>query len=52
MEGGLCGESSDKSYQRFFGVSSFDQRLGSACALVNLCSMKIIGNETTVYSIV
>lgn len=39
----------DKSLQRFFGVSSYDYRLGSACSLVNLCSTKIIGNETIVF---
>lgn len=50
-EGGCMERAVDKSFQRFFGASFYDQRLGSACSLVNLYSMKIIGNETMVFQI-
>lgn len=50
-EGGCMERVVDKSFQRFFGDSFYYQRLGSACSLVNLCSKKIIGNETMGFQI-
>lgn len=42
MEQGGVGAVRGEQLIRVFGVSPYDQRLGSACSSVNLCGMKII----------